>query len=89
METAGEQGAKSTVWLDKQYGLARQMQFGDKLIKEKYDQINAVPDSDFELPPGTRETTEMPGMSGAGSMPNMPNMPSGHDMPNMPPAHGG
>jgi hypothetical protein len=87
VETTDQQGAKATVWIDRQYGLARQFQSGGKLIKETYDKINAVPDSDFELPPGTTVTKGTPGMPGGGSMPNMPgagqmpNMPAGHDMP--------
>lgn len=59
--SAGPEGS-SGVWIDKKYGLARQLKSGDKLIKYKYDKINAVPDSEFELPPGTKVTEGMPGM---------------------------
>ncbi len=65
--SAGAVGA-SGVWIDKKYGLPRQMKAGNKLIKYKYDKINAVPDSEFELPPGTKVTEGMPGM---------PKMPGG------------
>ncbi len=42
------------VWVDKEYGLMRQMKAGDNIVKHNYTRINAVPDSEFELPPGTK-----------------------------------
>lgn len=65
-------GQESKVWLDKKYGLVRQMQAGDKLIKHQYDKINAVPDSEFDLPPGTKVVDTAKGLP---QMPNMPHMP--------------
>ena len=62
-----------TTWIDKEYGLPRQMQTGKQTIKNAYDKINAVPDSEFELPKGIKETS-MPGMP---NMPGMPKMPGG------------
>ncbi len=41
-----------SAWLDKQYGLLRQVKQGDKVQKIAYERINAVPDSFFELPAG-------------------------------------
>jgi outer membrane lipoprotein-sorting protein len=66
IEVGGEKGAPSQTWVDKQYGLVRQYKMGDKTIKMTYDQINAVPDSEFELPPGTKI------MGLPGGMPAMP-----------------
>lgn len=65
-------GQESKVWLDKKYGLVRQMQAGDKLIKHQYEKINAVPDSEFDLPPGTKVVDIAKGLP---QMPNMPHMP--------------
>lgn len=62
-------------WMDKDYGLARQVQMGDKVMKFSYDKINSVPDSEFELPAGTK-VQEMP------AVPTMPQgMPKGMKMP--------
>ena len=53
--SVGGQGAKR-VWLDKQWGLPRQMDLSGKLTKLKYFKINQVLDSEFELPAGTKIT---------------------------------
>ncbi len=66
--TPGAAGASATVWIDKEYGLPRQMQTGKQVILHKYDKINAVPDSEFVLPKDIKVTEGMPGM------PNMPKM---------------
>lgn len=50
-------------WVDKDHGLARQMEIGGKIMKMSYDQINSVPDSEFELPPGTK-VQDMPSVGG-------------------------
>jgi len=55
-------------WVDKQNGLVRQMEIGGKITKINYDQINSVPDSEFELPAGTK-VQDMSSMGGG--------MPSG------------
>jgi len=65
-------GQDSKVWLDKKYGLVRQMQAGDKVMKHRYEKINAVPDSEFELPPGTKIVDLAEGLP---QIPNMPDMP--------------
>ncbi len=68
-------GQESKVWLDKKYGLVRQMQAGDKLIKHQYEKINVVPDSEFELPPGTKVVDLAEGLPRMPQLPQMPNMP--------------
>ncbi len=40
--------------MDKKYGLPRQMEAEGKVVKLKYEAINAVPDSEFQLPAGTK-----------------------------------
>jgi len=47
-----EKDEASKVWIDKEYGLLRQAQQGEEIVKFAYDKINAVPDSAFELPKG-------------------------------------
>lgn len=47
-----EKDEASKVWIDKEYGLLRQAQQGEEIVKFAYDKINAVPDSAFELPEG-------------------------------------
>lgn len=37
-------------WIDKKHPLVRQIQRGDKVTKLQYSRINAVPDSEFEIP---------------------------------------
>ena len=63
-------------WVDKDHGLVRQVEMGGKIMKVNYDQINSVPDSEFELPPGTK-VQDMSSMGGGmpGGMPK--GMPSG------------
>ncbi len=71
---------KGTMWIDKEYGLPRQAQDpGGKITKLKYEDINSVPDSEFELPAGTK-VVDMADM--------MKNMPKGAPggMPPMPKA---
>jgi len=58
-----------SAWLDKEYGLLRQVKQGDQVQKIAYERINAVPDSVFELPAGTK-VQDMSGM-----MKNMPGAP--------------
>lgn len=79
-------GDNSAVWMDKEYGLARQMQTGQTITKIQYEQINAVPDSEFQLPPGTKvqdmgammhQMPKMPQGMPKGMPPGMP-MPPGH-----------
>ena len=78
IEVAGDAEGSSTIWVDKKYGLARQMLVNGKTMKMKYEMINSVPDSAFELPAGTQVRDMGDMLKG---MPNMPNMP---DMPKMP-----
>lgn len=40
------------IWVDQQYGLLRQSQFGEDITELKYSRINEVPNSEFELPEG-------------------------------------
>lgn len=69
-------GANSAVWMDKEYGLVRQTESNGTITKCRYEQINAVPDSEFQLPPGTK-VRDMSSMMQR--MPKMPQgMPSGH-----------
>ena len=55
-------------WVDKDHGLVRQVEMGGKIMKIQYDRINSVPDSEFELPAGTK-VQDMSSMGGG--------MPSG------------
>jgi outer membrane lipoprotein-sorting protein len=59
-------GHTSKSWIDKQYGLPRRHVSGTLVINYKYNRINAVPDAEFELPPGVavKDMTQMGGMSG-------------------------
>jgi len=70
----------SAVWMDKEYGLVRQMESGGTITKIQYEQINAVPDSEFQLPPGTK-VQDMGAM-----MHQVPKMPQGmpQGMPKIP-----
>jgi hypothetical protein len=61
-----QDGTNATYWLDTQYGLLRQSKIGDTVTKIKYEQINAVPDSAFELPAGVKVVDAPPGMMGFG-----------------------
>lgn len=65
---------KKAYWVEKEHGLPVQVKDGDKTMKFKYEQINSVPDSTFEIPAGVK-TQEMPKMPNMHGMPNMPNMP--------------
>jgi hypothetical protein len=64
-----ERGEQTQVWVDKQYGLERKSQSARGTTTFTYSKINAVPDSEFELPTGLK-ITEAPaggrGGSGAG-----------------------
>ncbi len=53
LEMVGDNGASSQTWVDKQYGLVR-CRRPARSSKLAYDKISAVPDSEFELPPGTK-----------------------------------
>jgi len=55
----------NTYWIEKEHGLPVQVQSGGKTMKFSYEQINSVPDSEFELPPGVKVQ----------EMPKMPQMP--------------
>ena len=68
IELAGEKGAPSQTWIDKKYGLVRQFKSGQTSMKMAYDKINAVPDSEFELPKGTKIVS----VPGAPSVPIKP-----------------
>lgn len=67
MKVSNEDGTKA-YWIEKEHGLPVQATDAGKTIKFKYDQINSVPDSTFEVPAGVK-TMAMP------KMPNMPPMP--------------
>lgn len=53
--------SQGTFWCEKTNGLPVQMDMGGKLMKFKYEQINSVPDSEFELPAGVK-IQQMPAM---------------------------
>lgn len=53
IEVAGPQFTMVT-WIDKQYGLPRQSQYGDRTVTHRVEQVNAVPDSVFALPQGVK-----------------------------------
>lgn len=55
----------NTYWIEKEHGLPVQLTSGGKTLKFNYEQINSVPDSEFELPPGVKIQ----------QMPKMPQMP--------------
>lgn len=50
--TAKEQEEEAKVWVSKADGLLRQVQHDDEVMKVEYAKMNAVPDSEFELPKG-------------------------------------
>ena len=55
MEAAPQgEAEKVKIWIDRDYSLIRQMQAGEELVKFEYDRINAVPDSEFNLPKGVK-----------------------------------
>ena len=66
-------GTSMALWFDKEYGLPRQLESNKINVTMNYEQINAVPDSEFALPKGVPVTDggTMPsaghgGMGGAG-----------------------
>jgi outer membrane lipoprotein-sorting protein len=59
---------KEAYWIEKEHGLPVQIQAGGTTTKIKYEQVNSVPDSEFEVPAGVK-IQEMP------KMPSAPNMP--------------
>ncbi len=61
-----------SAWVDKEYGLPRQYKAEGKTTKVKYEKINAVPDSEFELPAGTK-VKDMADMMKNMPMPKPPN----------------
>jgi outer membrane lipoprotein-sorting protein len=56
VEWKNEGGDQMKVWVDKQYGLARQSVTSGGTITFTYSKINAIPDSEFELPSGLKVT---------------------------------
>lgn len=61
-----QDGTNATYWLDTQYGLLRQSKIGDQVTKIKYEEINSVPDSAFELPKGVKVIDAPVGMGFGG-----------------------
>jgi len=59
--TLGEEKKETKVWVGKEDGLLRQVEREGEVVKFTYDKINAVPDSEFELPEGIKimDTDEM------------------------------
>lgn len=52
---------EGTFWCSKDNGLPIQLDVTGKIMKFKYENINSVPDSEFELPAGVK-ITQMPAM---------------------------
>ena len=50
----GQGDKATTVWLDEEYGLPRQLESGGAAIKLVYQNIDQVPNSEFELPTGLK-----------------------------------
>ena len=50
--TVKVEGNEAKIWVGKEDGLLRQAEAEGEVIKFTYDKINAVPDSEFELPEG-------------------------------------
>jgi len=73
LKVVSKDGA-STYWVEKENGLPVQMLMAGKTMKFKYEQINSVPDSEFEVPAGVK-IQQMPAMPKMPNMPNMPGMP--------------
>lgn len=73
IETKGEQAAK--FWIDKKQGLVQQVQKGNEKVRFKTEEINAVPDKEFELPKGTKTKTMAEMMKGMKGQPGMPALP--------------
>lgn len=73
LKVSNADGSK-VYWVEKEHGLPVQVKDGAQTLKFKYEQINAVPDSEFEVPTGTK-IQQMPKMPGMPPMPNMPKMP--------------
>jgi len=73
-----QDGTAATYWLDTQYGLLRQSKIGDQVTKLKYEMINAVPDSAFELPKGVKvvDAPAGAGFGGFGGGPGGPGRPA-------------
>jgi len=68
-----EKDEASKVWIDKEYGLLRQAQQGEEIVKFEYDKINEEPYSAFELPEGV-EVMDMSEML-EGMMKQVPDKP--------------
>jgi hypothetical protein len=65
-------------WSEKRNGLAVQIERGAQITKLKYEQLNSVPDSEFELPARVK-VQQMPKMPAAPQgMPKGMQMPAGH-----------
>lgn len=73
LKVSNADGSK-VYWVEKEHSLPVQVKEGAQTIKFKYEQINSVPDSEFEVPAGTK-IQEMPKMPGMPPMPNIPKMP--------------
>lgn len=77
-----------TAWIDEQYGLMRQLEVNKKITRFTYTRINAVPEREFTLPPGTNiknyadrlPSTHPPRAGKASARPpgTAPPLPAGH-----------
>jgi len=54
------------IWIDKKYGLPRQVKTGEETIAFSYARINEVADSEFQLPAGAKVQDMGAAVSGAG-----------------------
>jgi hypothetical protein len=66
LEWTDPRGNPGKMWLDKQYGLARQSEGPQGTIKFSYGRINAIPAQEFELPSGLTVKELQPGQGGWG-----------------------
>ena len=75
-----EEAAAVKVWLGKEYGPVRQVEQDGELTTFDYRRINAVPDSEFEVPEGVQimdmaEAMQEMMQEMPGEMPEMPDQP--------------
>lgn len=56
VEGPGGGDAPDVMWIDKANGLMRQAKDGEDTVQFKYARIGEIPDSEFELPEGTKVT---------------------------------
>jgi len=54
VQVTGKDGKSGTLWVGLQYGLMRKFEQDGKATTFAYDQVNAVPDTEFELPAGAK-----------------------------------